>query len=83
MKKRLSNQLEKQIEQVQETIQTHTETVVGSSEDHEEGNPWPHLKKHKQRRADSVTMECKLCLPKMVEVAAYIYSASNLRKHVS
>jgi hypothetical protein len=44
-----------EIEQVQETIQTHTETepVAGSSEDHEGGNPWPHLKEHfsfKQRR---------------------------------
>lgn len=73
-----------EIEQVQET-HTETEREAGSSEDHEEGNPWPHLKEHfsfKQRRGDSVIMECKLCVPKRVEVAAYKNSASNLRKHV-
>ena len=66
-----------------EPTQTHTETEpeAGSSEDHVEGDPWQHLKEHfsfKQRRGDSVMMECKLYLPKMVEVADYKNSASNM-----
>ena len=48
-------------------------------------NPWPHLKdcfSFKFKRANSIIMQCQMCLPKVTELAAFNNSTSNLRKHV-
>ncbi len=48
-------------------------------------NPWPYLQDHfdfKCKKDNSFIMQCKLCLPKMTELAAFKNSTSNLRKHV-
>lgn len=50
-----------------------------------EANPWPYLSDHfdiKCKKGNSFIMQCKLCLPKTTELAAYKNSTSNLRKHV-
>ncbi|XP_072536994.1 zinc finger BED domain-containing protein 4-like [Salminus brasiliensis] len=50
-----------------------------------EGNPWPYLRDHfgfKCKNGNSFIMQCKLCLPRATELAAYKNSTSNLRKHV-
>ncbi|XP_074873107.1 uncharacterized protein LOC142024786 [Carettochelys insculpta] len=48
-------------------------------------HPWPYLKdlfEMKEVSGSSVRLQCLLCLPKIVEVAAYISSPSNLKKHM-
>ncbi|KAJ8358396.1 hypothetical protein AAFF_G00010350 [Aldrovandia affinis] len=55
--------------------------------DNETEHPWPHLKKlfsikDKNKKNGNFIMQCKLCLPRLVETSAYKNSSSNLRKHV-
>ncbi|XP_072530968.1 zinc finger BED domain-containing protein 4-like [Salminus brasiliensis] len=62
------------------------ELVVNEVELQEnEENPWPYLRDYfgfMCRNGNSFIMQCKLCLPRQTELAAYKNSTSNLRKHV-
>ena len=39
-----------------------------------EVNPWPYIKDHfgyKSQKGNSIIMQCKMCLPKELEIASY------------
>jgi hypothetical protein len=51
-------------------------------------NPWPYLEalfifKRLGLENKSVLMQCRACLPKVVECSAFASSTSNLKKHIT
>ena len=68
-----------------ETVSVEMLAETSNSAAQNDENPWPHLKdcfSFKFKRANSIIMQCQMCLPKVTELAAFNNSTSNLQKHV-